>query len=51
MIDNKYVQDYVRDQIDKHEAEFTNYGWKALILFVINELFLLTLIWLTWSNK
>ena len=44
MINEKYVQDYVKDQIDKHEADFVKYGWNALILFVINELFLLWLI-------
>jgi hypothetical protein len=50
MINDKYVQDYVKQQIDKHEADFTRYGWTALILFVINEMILLWLIWLVWSK-
>ena len=45
MIDKQYVEQYVKDQIDKHEADFTKYGWKALALFAINEVFLLWLIW------
>lgn len=50
MIDDKYVQDYVKQQIDNHETEFTSYGWKALILFIIHEVVLLTLIWLVWNK-
>ena len=50
MINDKYIQDYVKEQINKHEAEFTNYDWKALTLFVINEVFLLKLIWFVWSK-
>lgn len=44
MVNKEFVEQYVKDQIDKHEADFTKYGWKALCLFVLNEVFLLWLI-------
>lgn len=40
----EYVEQYVKDEINKHETSASVYGWKAVVIFIINEVFLIWLI-------